>query len=106
MKVYFIDKAGKKLELKKLIEEEGIGMIEHKDTYSFRATKNDIIILSDYDPKEDYTVLKKFNNLIIIIPKNDVVLMAKLANEYHVLDIIYAECEDSYIAHRIARLIM
>lgn len=105
MKIFFIDKKGKKLRLKKLLEETGLGTIEYKNNYSFRCTKNDIVILSEYDEREDYTSLKKYHNLIVIINKEDIPLVWKLINEYDILDVVYDNTGEEYIAERIAKLI-
>ncbi|MBQ9279884.1 MAG: hypothetical protein IJ215_02395 [Clostridia bacterium] len=105
MKIYFIDKTGRNLRIKKLIEDFGIENVEHKDSYSFRCTKNDFIILSEYNEKEDNTMLKKFSNLIIVTNSKDRNVLWMLATEYKTLDIIYDKCGDEYIANRIVKLI-
>lgn len=103
MKIYFIDKSGKNLKIKKLLEDIGIENVEHKDSYSFRCTKNDYVILSEYNHREDNTALKRFNNLIIVLDNNKPEISWELASEYKTIDIIYSKCGEEYIAQRIAK---
>lgn len=106
MKIYFIDIYGKNLRIKKLIEKKGLENIEHKDSYSFRSTKNDYNILSEYNEKNlDNQQLSKLNNLIVITDKKDEDTILKLANEYKTIDIISSDCGEEYIAERIYKLI-
>ena len=105
MKIYFIDKTGRNLRIKKLMEESGIENIEHKESYSFRCTKNDFVILSEYNERDDNTALKRFSNLIVITDSNNSDIAWKLATEYKTVDIIYEKCGEEYIASRIVKLI-
>lgn len=104
MKIYFIDKTGKNLRVMKLIQENGFDNIERKDTYSFRTTKNDYVVLSEYDdknPENEY--LEKYSNLIIITGNKDKNIAWKLASRYKSIDIIYSDMDEEYIAKRILK---
>lgn len=106
MKIYFIDKTGRNLRLKSLIEKNGIPEIEVKNTYSFRTTKNDISILSEYREKDNENeLLEKINNLIVITRDKSKELIFNLANKLKTIDIIYDGCGEEYIGQRIAKLI-
>lgn len=107
MKIYFIDIKEKYVNLKDKLISSGLENIEIKDTYSFRCTKNDFVILTDYnDNASENELLKKYNNLIIITDKNDEKTIWKLANEYKTKDIISSKCNDEYISKRIMSVVL
>lgn len=107
MKIYFIDIKEKYLKLKDKLISAGIENIEVKDSYSFRCTKNDFVILPEYiENNAENDLLKKYSNLIIITNKNDEDTIWKLANEYKTKDIISSKCNDEYISKRIAKAIL
>ena len=106
MKVYYIDKLEKNLTLKDKLIENGLENIEVKDTYNFRATKNDFVVLSEYDEKDsENESLKKYNNLIFITKEKDEDIIWKIANSYKTIDIISYNCNKDYIAQRISKII-
>lgn len=107
MKIYYIDKEERDLVLKEKLQEKGIENIEVKNSYNFRCTKNDIVILNDYLRNNDENdILKKYNNLIILTSNVDEETVEELVNNYKIKDIIYSKCNDDYIAERIEKLII
>ena len=106
MKVYYIDKLEKNLALKDKLIENGLENIEVKDTYNFRATKNDFVVLSEYNEKDsENESLKKYNNLIFITKEKDEDIIWEIANSYKTVDIISYNCNKDYIAQRISKII-
>lgn len=69
MKIYFIDKDGKNLRLKKKLEELKIENIEHKKDISHRIYKTDYVITLDFN--NEYKEYSKINNLIIVTNKKE-----------------------------------
>lgn len=107
MKIYFIDIKERYLKLKDKLISAGIENIEVKNSYSFRCTKNDFVILLEYiENASENELLKKYNNLIIITNKSDENTIWKLVNEYKTKDIISSKCDDEYISKRIAKVIL
>ncbi len=107
MKIYFIDIKERYLKLKDKLISAGIENIEVKDSYSFRCTKNDFVILPEYiENAFENELLKKYNNLIIITDKSDENTIWKLVNEYKTKDIISRKCDDEYISKRISSVIL
>lgn len=106
MKVYFIDKNGKNSKISKAITEQCVDNFDIKDTYSFRTTKNDYVILSEfnnYDKEND--LLTKFQNLIIISKDISKERILDYINKYKVIDVISASASEKYIANRVLKLI-
>lgn len=95
MKVYIIDKNKKNLNIIKSIPEADV-----KDTYKYKATKNDYTIIFDMPLKEEIADAKKLNNIIFITNKLDEKSIWELINEYKTVDIINAEMEEEYIIER------
>ncbi len=107
MKVFYIDKNNKKLRIMDKLVENGLENVELKDSYNFRCTKNDFVILTEYNEKdENNVILNKYNNLIVITNKIDENTIWKLANEYHTKDVISSKCDEDYIAKRISKFIL
>lgn len=106
MKIYFIDKTGRNYKIKDMLEKKGIQNIDIKDTYNFRCTKNDFVILSEYnDNDSENSYLSKYNNLIIITTNTKEDVVWKLANEFKTIDIISNKCNEEYVVERITKLI-
>lgn len=105
MKIYFIDKFGKYLNIKKKLEDLSFENIEHKENIKHRINKSDIVISFDFDGQ--YEEYKKVNNLIIVtetINKNDI---WNIANKLNTKDIIlYKKENEEYIANRIKNTIL
>lgn len=106
MKVYYIDKLKKNLIIKDKLIENGIENVEVKSSYNFKATKNDYVILSEYNEKDsENDLLKKINNLIIITREKDKDIIWKAVNSYKTIDIISYDSDKDYIAQRISKIV-
>ena len=103
MKIYFIDKFGKYLNIKNKLEELNIGNIEHRKDIKHRIYKTDYVITVDFENEyEEYT---KINNLIIITKKTNKNEIWNMANSLNTKDIIFNNQNEDYIAERIKSVI-
>lgn len=104
MKIYFIDKTGKNNGIVKKLIEKGYENVEIKNTYSFKSTKSDYVILSEYNKYDkDNDLLSKYNNLIIVSKNIEKETIYDYIKKYKVIDIITGKATDEYIAERIAK---
>lgn len=104
MKIFFIDKAGRNGRIAKALQALGYSNVEMKDTYTFRATKSDYVILSEYNEYDtENELLCKYNNLIIVSKKIDKDTIYKYISKYKVIDVITGNATDEYIAERITK---
>ncbi|MBQ8299784.1 MAG: hypothetical protein IJX99_08050 [Clostridia bacterium] len=104
MKIYFIDKTGKNGRIAKEIKARGYENVEIKNTYSFKSTKSDYVILSEYNKYDkDNDLLCKYNNLIIVSKDIDQNTIYDYIKNYKVIDIITGKATDEYIAERITK---
>ena len=104
MRIYFIDEKGKNLCIKKIIEDEGIQNIEHKENLKFRINKTDIVITTDF--KNNYDDYKKVNQLIIITRSSDKNEIWNMTEKLNTIDIIFDDLKNSeYIGKRIAKIL-
>ncbi len=104
MKIYFIDKTGKNGRIAKELQTRGYENVEIKNTYSFKCTKSDYVILSEYNKHDkDNEMLCKYNNLIIISKDIDKDTIYDYIRKYKVIDIITEKATDEYIAERITK---
>ncbi len=102
MKVYFVDTEGKNEEILKKVEEVSGIQVLVKENYSFRSTKNDLVIIGDYSldcPENE--ALKKHANVIVLSKCKGENIITTLAKDYDVKDVIYLTCDVDYIAARI-----
>lgn len=106
MKIYFINDNQKRLGiLNKLIKCEFVPIIE-KNEYNFRATKNDFVIVSDFEIQNpNNESLKKYNNLIVLTESKTEETISVLADEYNTKDVIYSLLDEDYIVQRIIKYI-
>ncbi len=105
VKIYFVDKTGKNSIIRKNLEKNSSITIEVKESLSFRSTKNDYIVLSEYNEKDNSILLNKFQNVILIMNIKDPNLIWKAIHEYKIIDIIDALLSPEYIAKRILKLV-
>lgn len=104
MKIYFIDKFEKYLNIKKKLEKElNIENIEHKKDIKHRIYKTDFVITMNFE--NEYEEYSKINNLIVITNKKDKNEIWNIANKLNTKDIILNENNDEYIVKRIKRII-
>lgn len=103
MKIYFIDKDGKYLNIKKKLEALEIESIEHKADVKHRINKTDYVITLDFE--NEYDAYKKINNLIIITDKTNKKDIWNMANRLNTKDIILNQGSEEYIAKRIKNII-
>lgn len=107
MKIYFInnDDANSNMILNEL-EKSDVAPVVEKKEYSFRTTKNDLVIVSGFRNKnEKNESLKKYNNLIVISESKDEETIFYLANEFNAKDVIYSLQKPEYISQRITKYI-
>lgn len=102
MKIYFIDKYQKNLNIKKRLEELNLE-IEYKPDIKHRIYKTDFVITLDFE--NEYEEYKKINNLIIITEKTDKKEIWNMANNLNTKDIILNQNNNEYIAKRIKKVI-
>ena len=103
MKIYFVDKYKKNLNIKKKLEELGIENIEYKENINYRIYKTDVVISFDFE--NDYEEYKKVNNLILITDKKEKNDIWNMANMLNTRDIILNQDNNEYIANRIKNVI-
>lgn len=104
MKIYFIDKKGRNFGIARRIMEKGFSNLEVKDTYTFRSTKADYVVLSEFDKHDNENeILSKYNNLILITEEIDQKSVCEYIKNYKVIDIISGKLSQDYIAERIIK---
>ena len=99
MKIYFIDKDGKYLDIKKKLEEIKNETIEVKESIKHRIIKTDLVITVDL--KDEYEEYQKVNNLIILTLEKDKKIIWNMANKLKTKDIIDLSNNVDYIVKRI-----
>lgn len=99
MKIYFIDKDGKYLDIKKKLEEIKNETIEVKESIKHRINKTDLVITVDL--KDEYEEYQKVNNLIILTLEKDKKIIWNMANKLKTKDIIDLSNNVDYIVKRI-----
>ena len=104
MKIYFVDKTGKNSIVRKNIEKNSVLTVEVKDSLTFRSTKNDFVVISEYNERENSILLNKFQNLILVTNSKDPKLIWRAIHEYKVIDVIDASLSPEYIAKRIIKI--
>ena len=104
MKIYFIDKHEKYLNIKNKLEKElNIENIEYKKDTKHRIYKTDFVITMDFE--NEYEEYKKINNLIVITNKKSKNEIWNIANKLNTKDIILNDNNYDYIVKRIKRII-
>ena len=103
MKVYFIDKYNKHLDIKKDLEDAGIQNIELKEDLNYRINKTDYVITFDLEfGNEEYA---KVNNLIAVVNNTEKNSIWNIANKLNTKDIILNQKDKNYMVQRIQKVI-
>jgi hypothetical protein len=99
MKVYLIDKQKKHVGLKKKLSEKY--EVLFKDSCNIKDSKNDLIIVTEYNHDRDFKELKKQKNIITILNEINHKEVWTIATGLKAVDIIDANAGEDYIAERI-----